>query len=111
MSATTDHRHTTGRGPDVKDFLILHCGFEKPTPEQMGEWNQWFDSIADKQVDRGGFRGGREISSSGIKDLPFAKDSITGYTVIQAEDLDEAVKLAQECPIVASTRVYEVMKH
>ena len=92
----------------MKKFLILHYGFEKPTPEDMAGWNQWFESIADKQVDRGGFRGGREISHSGTKDLPFAKDSITGFTVIKADNLDEAEKIAQECPIVASTRVYEI---
>jgi hypothetical protein len=94
----------------VKSYLILHYGFEKPTREEMDAWNEWFESIADKQVDRGGFAGGREISSSGTRDLPFGKDSITGYTVIGAESLDEAEKVARECPIVASTRVYEVRK-
>jgi hypothetical protein len=94
----------------MKHFLILHYGFEKPTPEQMGAWNEWFESIAEKQVDRGGLPGGREISNSGTKELPFEKDSITGYTVIEAEDLDEAEKIASECPIVVSTRVYEIRK-
>ena len=94
----------------MKNYLILHYGFEKPTPEEMGAWNKWFESIADKQVDRGHLPGGREISHSGTKDLPFAKDSITGYTVIEAENLDEAERVAQECPIVASTRVYEIRK-
>lgn len=94
----------------MKNFLILHYGFEKPTPDQMGAWNRWFASIADKQVDRGGFPAGREISHSGTQELPFAKDSITGYTVIEAEDLDAAEKIAAECPIVISTRVYEIRK-
>jgi hypothetical protein len=93
----------------VKKFMILHYGFERPTPEEMGAWNQWFESIADKQVERGHLPGGREISRDGTKDLPMAKDSITGYTVIQAESLDDAAKIAAECPIVASTRVYEIM--
>jgi hypothetical protein len=93
----------------VKKFMILHYGFERPTPEEMGAWNQWFESIADKQVERGHLPGGREISRDGTKDLPMAKDSITGYTVIQAESLDDAAKAAAECPIVASTRVYEIM--
>jgi len=94
----------------VKNYLLLHYGFKKPTAEEMSAWNKWFESVADRQVDRGGFRAGREISHSGTKELPFAKDSITGYTVIEAEDLDEAEKIAQECPIVASTRVYEISK-
>jgi len=94
----------------VNNYLILHYGFEKPTPEEMGAWNKWFESIADRQVDRAHLPGGREILHSGTKDLPLAKDSITGYTVIQAENLDEAEKIAQGCPIVASTRVYEIRK-
>jgi hypothetical protein len=74
----------------------------------MEEWNQWFSSIADKQVERAHLPGGREISHAGTTDLPFGEDSLTGYTVIQAEDLDEAAKIAAKCPIVVSTRVYEV---
>jgi len=74
----------------------------------MAAWNEWFESIADKQVDRGHLPRGRELSHAGTKDLPFQRDSITGYTVIRAEDLDAAEKIAQGCPIVASTRVYEI---
>jgi len=96
----------------MKNFLVLHYGFVKPTPEEMDAWNKWFESIADKQVERGGFHaGGREISQSGVKDLPFARDSITGYTVLKAENLDEAEKIAQECPFVDSTRVYKIMNY
>lgn len=94
----------------MKHFLILHYGFEKPTPEEMALWNKWFESIAGRQVDRGHLPGGREFSHSGTKELPFARDSITGYTVIGAEDLDEAASIAQECPFVDSTRVYEIRK-
>ncbi len=93
----------------MKKFMTLHYGFEKPTPEEMGAWNKWFESIADKTDSKGHFPGGREISHDGTKDLPMAKDSITGYCVINAENLDEAETIAQGCPIVASTRVYEIM--
>ena len=93
----------------MRKFLLLHYGFEKPTPEIMGAWGKWFESIADKVDSSGHFPGGREISHDGTKDLPMAKDSITGYTVINAENLDEAETIAQGCPIIASTRVYEIM--
>ena len=49
----------------MKKFMILHCGFEDPTPEIMEVWGKWFESIVDKQVDQGGFSDGREISKSG----------------------------------------------
>lgn len=92
----------------MKKFMILHFGFEKPTPEVMERWKQWFASIADRQVDQGGFGDGREISKAGVSALPFGPDSITGYNVIEAEDLDAAEKIASENPFVASVRVYEL---
>ncbi|MEO1400430.1 MAG: hypothetical protein AAFV72_04150 [Cyanobacteria bacterium J06635_1] len=92
----------------MKKFMILHFGFEKPTPEIMEAWGKWFESIADKQIDQGGFRGGREISKDGTKDLPWGIESITGYNIIEAENLDAAVKIAQDNPYIASIRVYEI---
>ncbi len=94
----------------MKKFMYLHFGFEKPTPEIMGAWGKWFESIADKVVDQGGhFSGGREISKAGTKDLPMGMESITGYTIVNAESLDEAEKMAQSNPYIASIRVYEMM--
>ncbi len=92
----------------MKKFLILHFGFEMPTPEDMAGWNNWFASIAERQVERGHLPGGKEISDTGVTDLPFGKESLTGYTMIEAADLDEATAIAKECPYVLSTRVYEV---
>ena len=94
----------------MKKFLYLHFGFENPTPEIMEAWGTWFESISDKMVDQGGhFSNGREISKSGTRDLPLNMESITGYTVIEAESLDAAEKLAQNNPFIASIRIYEVM--
>jgi hypothetical protein len=38
-------------------------------------------------------------------------ESITGYNVIEAEDLDAAEKIAQDNPYIASIRVYEIRSH
>jgi len=95
----------------MKKFMFLHFGFEQPTPEIMEAWGKWFESIADKQVDQGGFSSGREISKTGPKDLPWGMESITGYNIIEAEDLDAAETLAQSNPYMASIRVYEIRSH
>ncbi len=93
----------------MKRFMLLHYGFEKPTPEIMAAWGKWFESVADKTVDSGGFHGGaREISHSGTEDLTMGMESITGYSIIKAESLDEAEKIAQGNPFIASIRVYEI---
>lgn len=95
----------------MKRFMLLHFGFEKPTPEIMEAWGKWFVSVADKSVDNGGFHGGaREISHNGTKDLPMGVDSITGFSIINAESLEEAEAIAGDNPYIASIRVYEIME-
>jgi hypothetical protein len=94
----------------MKKFVMLHFGFKKPTPEIMGAWGKWFEAIKESVVDMGGhFSKGREISSEGTKDLPLGLDSITGFTIVSAESLEDAEKMAQSNPYISSIRVYEMM--
>jgi len=61
-------------------------------------------------VDSGSpFGSGREISHSGTKELPLGMESLTGYCIINADNMDEAEKLLEGCPIITSVRVYEAM--
>ena len=92
----------------MKKFALLHFGFEKPTEEIMKAWGQWFASIADVTVEQGGFGAGREISISGTRDLPWGMDSITGYNIIEAENLEAAEEIARRNPFIASIRIYEI---
>ena len=94
----------------MKKFVLLHYGFEKPTPEIMAAWGKWFESMKDRIIDMGGhFRAGREISKAGTKDLTLGLDSITGFTIVSADSIDDAEKIAQSNPYISSIRVYEVM--
>ena len=94
----------------MKKFILLTYGYETPTQEIMNAWNNWFASFEDKMVDRGGPCGaGREITNTGTKELPLNKEALTGYCIIQAENIDEAEKIAKDCPIITSIRVYEAM--
>ena len=92
----------------MKQFMFLHFGFEKPSPETMQAWQSWFASIAQRQVAQGGFKGGREITKTGTHDLAWDLDSITGYNIIEAEDMAAAEKLAQGNPFISSIRIYEL---
>ena len=94
----------------MKKFLFLHYGFETPTKEIEQAWGKWFASIADKMVDPGSpLKGGREISRTGTKELPLGMESLTGYSIISADNLDDAEKIAKGCPMIKSVRVYEAM--
>lgn len=92
----------------MKKFVLLHYGFEKPTPEIMTAWGKWFESAKPNIVDMGGFGRGREISRDGTRELPLGPDSITGFTTVNAASLDDAEKMAQGNPFISSIRIYEV---
>ena len=93
----------------MKKFVFLYYGFENPTPEIMAAWGKWFESMKDNIIDMSHFSGGREISKAGTKDLPLGLESITGFTIMSADSLDDAEKMAQSNPYISSVRVYEMM--
>lgn len=95
----------------MQKFMLLHYGFEKPSEEIMAAWGQWFKSIADQTIENGGFhKGGVEISEQGARELPFSADSITGYSVIEAQSLQAAQEIASRNPFIQSIRVYEIVQ-
>jgi len=57
----------------------------------------------------GHLNGGREISKAGTKELPLGLESITGFMIMSADNLDDAEKMAQSNPYISSIRVYEMM--
>ncbi|MCH8024205.1 MAG: hypothetical protein IIB43_05790 [Candidatus Marinimicrobia bacterium] len=92
----------------MKKFVMLHYGFVPPTKEIQEAWGKWFESVGDKWVDSGSpFGYGREISHAGTKELTLDLEAITGYSILNAENMDEAEKIAKECPFITSIRVYE----
>lgn len=95
----------------MKRFMLLHVGFETPTPEIMAAWRKWFEAAGPKTTENVGLRGGREISRSETKDLPMGLDALTGYTIINAESIEEAEVLARTNPFISSIRVYELVSH
>jgi hypothetical protein len=92
----------------MKKYVFLSYGFEPPTQAIQEAWGKWFASIADRLVDGGSPLGsGREITPDGVTELPLDLDSLTGYCMFNAENIEEATKIAQACPIITSSRVYE----
>lgn len=82
----------------------------QPTPEQMEtymeQWNVWTDTI----ITGGKMAGGNHLSTDGrvlrpnnsISTGPYTqnKESVAGYILITANDINEAIKIAQACPIL-----------
>ena len=91
-----------------------------PSPEQMQQvltdWMNWLGSIAaqNKLVDRGSrlsVSDSKTVRPNNIvTDGPYTeiKEFINGFTIIRAVDLDEAVSIAKECPILKISGNVEV---
>jgi len=94
----------------MKKYILLHYGFEAPTQEIMEAWGNWFASISDITFDPGQrFGPGKEITPSGTKDLPVDLEAMTGYTIIRAENMESAERIASACPSITAIRIYELM--
>lgn len=92
-------------------YMLLHFGFETPTPDIMAKWTAWFESVAEHTVEHGGFMGGTELSHEGSRSLTMDADAITGFSMIEAESLEQAEALASSNPFIKSIRIYEVRSH
>ena len=92
----------------MKKFILLYYGFVTPTKEIGEAWGKWLESVGDKFVDAGSpFGYGREITKTGTEELTLDLDAITGYSIINAKDMDEAESIAKTNPMITSIRVYE----
>ena len=92
----------------MKRFMLIHCGFEMPTPEIMQAWNDWFASISEIQIESGGFCNGREITKGGTQELPWDTQALTGFNIIEAADVEAAEKIASTNPFITSIKIYEL---
>ena len=86
----------------------------------MGKWFEWVEKLRNEKRYVAGealLPGGKTIKGpkKTVTDGPFAesKEVVGGFFVIEAKDLDEAVKIAKECPdydLGGTVEVREVMK-
>lgn len=78
---------------------------EKPSPAQMQEmyatFHAWKAKFDKNILDLGGrLGGGKVVTAEGVSDGPFveAKEVVGGFMIIEADSVEEAVRVARECP-------------
>lgn len=104
------------RGEDGKEFLLVfradYNAMPRTSPEQAQantqKWMNWIAGIAaqNKLADRGNrlTNSGRVLKNGGtISDGPYAeiKESIMGYTLVNATSVEDATELAEGAPILS----------
>jgi len=96
-----------------KYILAYHGGgaaeSESEQAEVMAAWGAWLGSLGDAVVDSGNPTGASTtLKADGSASAGGGANPLTGYSLINATDLDGAVSLAKGCPIFASGGTIEV---
>lgn len=97
----------------TKYLLGYHGGGMPETPEEgdkvMKAWNSWMGTLGPALVDGGNpSAAAKTIAASGKVSDGGGANPLTGYSIIEAKDLDDAVRLAKGCPILISGGSIEV---
>ena len=99
----------------AKYVLAFHGGGMAETEEEqaqvMAAWGAWMEGLGDKLVDPGNPAGeSRTIQADGSVAEGGGANPLSGYTLIEAGSLDEAVTLAKGNPIFDSGGSIEVVE-
>lgn len=96
----------------MKEFMMLFRHVPdtsyQPSPEDMQaeikKWNDWIGGIAAQgkfiKSDALGYEGRTITKTEVLTDGPYAevKEIVGGYIIVKAENLEDALQLAQGCP-------------
>lgn len=95
-----------------KYVFAYHGGPKSISPEEgqahMADWLAWMEGLGEAVIDRGLAVGNsRTASSTGIVENG-GSNPLSGYSVIQAADMDTALKMASESPHITVGGTIEV---
>ncbi len=105
----------------MKEFMMIfrnEKSQDKPSPEQMQamikQWQDWIGGIAAQGKFVGtnalGFQGKTIDAKGTITDGPYTelKEIVGGYIIVKSDNIDEALKLAEGCPVLTLDGKVEV---
>ena len=99
-------------------YLLLFMGGSMPQTEDeqaavMKAWESWFTEVGPAVADQGNpfTSDAKRIASDGT--VSVAEASASGYTILEADSLDQATKLAGGCPVLqggANITIFETFE-
>jgi hypothetical protein len=95
-------------------FLIIYHGAPGGVPEaaeqNLGAWAAWLDSLGAAVLDRGSLSHAAVEVKSRLLGPKAATSTISGYSIIGAEDFNDAVRIAEMCPIFDTNGWTEIVR-
>jgi hypothetical protein len=91
-------------------FMLLYHGPATPTNASHEGWREWFSDLGDKLVERGSpMADGLALRGDGSTNGSTAH--LNGYSVIQADDLDQVLSLVELHPYLRLGDEYSIEIH
>lgn len=96
-----------------KYLLAYHGGSAPSSPEEgekvMKAWTDWIGGLGKAMVDVGNPTGSaKTLMPKGKVADGGGSDPITGYSILEAKSLDEAVTLSKGCPQLLANGTIEI---
>ena len=97
----------------AKYLLVYHGGSMPETEEEqqrvMAAWTDWYTALGASVVDPGNPIGRTStVSSDGSVAEGGGANPASGYTVVEADDMDDAVAKSKGCPVLLGGGSVEV---
>ena len=87
----------------MERFLVVFRGGtigQAEGPQHHPEsWNAWFDGLGAALLDRGALSHGSVEVPTRLIGPKLSTSALSGYAIITATDFNDAVRLAEACPI------------
>lgn len=82
-------------------FVYVYYAGQETNAGDDAAWGKWFGELGEKLVDGGNpFGPGQAVHMGGVMEVN--EKPVTGYSIVSADSMDEAIELAKGCPLVAS---------
>ena len=98
----------------MANYLLAYHGGKMPESKEaqaqvMDAWTKWMQALGPALIDGGNPVGkASTIDSAGKVTAGAGANPVSGYSLIKADSLDAAVKLAQGCPVLQGGATIEV---
>jgi hypothetical protein len=87
----------------MEKFLLVYRGSPSGSPDagkhDAQRWANWFESLGANVLDRGSLTHASVDIDTRLAGPKSSSSSLAGYSVLAAEDFNDAVALAERCPI------------
>ena len=90
-------------------FVLVYTGGGMPATDSdrkqvMDKWGAWFGKLGEKVLDPGNpfAPQAKNISDGGVVHDGPVGTAATGYSIVKADSINEAVDMAKGCPVLES---------